>query len=194
MARDYIKGIPVSRWTGRPAYPSRTGQRASTRECWRYSWRKHWLILWHWVPWAGWYLHATYDGRTESRPLVDTHALSLEDQMKRKIVTAGAGVIMPRLSETSLLLAKLPAIREFLTQTAYEDNTSRQPGYLTLRNKGHAFELTLYDWDGGCRLPLLDSTFDKVLLGMEALLGLEDAPWAVDKYLMEMLAKKTKRK
>lgn len=114
--------------------------------------------------------------------------------MKRKVIAVGAGVIMPRLSETSLLLAKIPAIREFISQTAYEDNTSRTPGYLTLRNKGHAYELTLYDVDGGCRLPLLDVTLDKTILGMEALLGLEDAPWQVDRYLMEMLAKKTKRK
>ena len=114
--------------------------------------------------------------------------------MKRRQPVVNVGACAPALPATSVLLAKLPAIREFLSATAYDDGSPRVPGYLTLRNRGHSYELTLYDPDAGLRLPTRGPDLDKTLLLAEQLLGVEEAPWEVDNYLTEQLAKRAKRK
>lgn len=102
--------------------------------------------------------------------------------------------IIPALPATSVLLSKLPAIREFITATQYEDGSPRVPGYFTLRNRGASFELTMYDYDSGCRLPVSAHELDKALQLMEQLLGVEEAPWEPDRYLMNLLAERNKKK
>jgi hypothetical protein len=114
--------------------------------------------------------------------------------MKRRNAPVGTGAIVPALPATSVLLAKLPAIREFLTATEYEDKSPRQPGYVTFRNRVVAFELTLYDPDGGARLAVRGPTIDQCLQLAEQMLGVEEAPWELDSYLQEQLARRAKKK
>ena len=56
------------------------------------------------------------------------------------------------------------------------------------------YELTLYDLDSGTRLPVRAATLDEVLAAAEKLLGVENAPWEIDRYLTEQLAGKNKKK
>lgn len=114
--------------------------------------------------------------------------------MKRRQPVVNVGACAPALPATSVLLAKLPAIREFLSATGYDDGSPRVPGYLTLRNRGHSYEITLYDPDAGLRLPARGPDLDKTLLLAEQLLGVQEAPWEVDNYLTEQLAKKSKKR
>jgi hypothetical protein len=85
-------------------------------------------------------------------------------------------------------------LREFISATEYEDKTPRTPGYYTLRNRGAAYELTVYDPDSGTRLPCRGQTLDEVFALVEKLLGAVEAPWECDSYLTEQLARKGKRK
>lgn len=117
-----------------------------------------------------------------------------ETRVKRRQPPAGAGAIMPALAATSVTLAKFTLLREFLTATQYDDGAPRTPGDLALRNRGVAFEVTLYDPDAGLRLPVRAATLDDVLALAEKLLGVESAPWEVDRYLTEQLGKKKGRK
>jgi hypothetical protein len=55
-------------------------------------------------------------------------------------------------------------------------------------------EVTYYDPDSGTRLPCRGATLDQALTLGEQLLGVEEAPWEGDKYLMEQLVAKTKKK
>jgi hypothetical protein len=93
-----------------------------------------------------------------------------------------------------VLLGKLPAIREFMTATAYDDGTPRTPGYFTVRNRVIAFELTLYDPDSGSRLVVRSPAIDTMWQMAEQLLGTEEAPWEPDGYLMDQLSKRGKKK
>ncbi len=114
--------------------------------------------------------------------------------MKRRNAPLGGGAIVPALPMASTILAKLPAVREFLTATEYEDHSPRQPGYVTLRNRTTTFEVTLYDPDAGARLAVRGPDLDKTLLLVEQLLGVEEAPWELDGYLQEQLARRAKKK
>jgi hypothetical protein len=113
--------------------------------------------------------------------------------MKRRSAPANGVACLAPLPATSVILGKLPAIREYLTATAYEDGTARQPGYFTLRNRALTFEGTLYDPDSGTRLVVRANTLDEMLAGLEKLLGVEEAPWEIDPYLTEQLARRRKR-
>jgi hypothetical protein len=114
--------------------------------------------------------------------------------MKRIAPAVGTEVIRPALPGTSLLLAKLPTLREFMTATAYDDGTARTPGYLWFSNRGTMFEVILFNPDSGSRLPVVAPTMDEVLAAVETVLKLPEAPWQPDRYLSEQLTKKTKKK
>jgi hypothetical protein len=118
-----------------------------------------------------------------------------EMRVKRRIPPQGSGKnIVPALPATSVILAKVPAMRAFVTDTAYEDGSPRVPGYFTLRNRVACFEVTLYDPDSGCRLPVRGSDLDKALQMAEQLLGVEEAPWEVDQYLLGQLEQRGRKK
>lgn len=114
--------------------------------------------------------------------------------MKRRAKPADGLPTVPALGMGSVILAKCPLLREFLSATTYEDSTLRTPGYVTWRNRGYAYEITLYDPDSGMRLPVRHPEIDKLFGLVETMLGAEDAQWEVDQYLSEQLAKKQKRK
>lgn len=113
---------------------------------------------------------------------------------KRTPLVAGGQIIVPPLPSKSMILGKLPTMRDWLTATAYEDGSPRQPSYVTLRNRGAVFELTTYDPDQGARLPVSGPEIDHVLLAMEQLLGVDEAPWEVDRYLAGLLVPKKGKK
>lgn len=112
---------------------------------------------------------------------------------KRQPVEVGQAVI-PAIPSASTLWPKLPAIREFVHATAYEDGSPRTPGYITIRNRATTMEVTCYDVDSGTRLSARGQTLDQALSLMEQLLGVEEAPWERDNYLADQLAKRAKKR
>lgn len=151
-------------------------------------------FLFSWSLRAGWECSASgIKGRPASDPL-NLYPTDKVLRMKRRVAQTGTQVIQPALPAASVMLGKLPAIREFLTATAYEDGTARQPGYLTIRNRGVTFEVTVYDPDSGSRLSARAPKLDDVLALLEQLIGVEEAPWEIDSYLTEQLARRGKRK
>jgi len=113
--------------------------------------------------------------------------------VKKRQVASG-DLILPFLGRDSKLLAKLPRLCEFISATAYDDGTFRQPGYLTFRNRMTTYEITLYDPDYGLRLALRAVTIDEVLTLAEKAVDADGMPWEVDNYLTEQLSKKKPKK
>lgn len=114
--------------------------------------------------------------------------------IKRRSGMGEANLPSLPLPATSLILAKLPLVREFITATTYDDQTLRAPGYFTMRNKSTQFEVTFYDPDPALRLPCRGLTIDDAFALAEKLLGTDGAPWEHDQYLSECAARKKKRK
>lgn len=154
---------------------------------------RDWELL-SWLPRAGWWLlSAGLKGQPDGRPYYECPRPE-EDAMKRRLKTEGAQFIMPAAPSASVLLGKLPAIREFISATEYDDKTPREPGYLTIRTVGTQWQVTLYDPDSGSRLPVRAAELDKALLLAEQMIGVEEAPWEPDRYLTELLAKRSRKK
>lgn len=103
-------------------------------------------------------------------------------------------VKVPEAKVTSVLLAKLPALREWMVSTLYDDGSARVPGKLNIEVYGSMWCVTLRDPNNGLRLPIRGEDLDKCLLLVEQCLGVEEAPWERDQYLTDQLAKKSKKK
>jgi len=114
--------------------------------------------------------------------------------MKRRAAPAESNPLTKALPALSVMLGKLPALREFITATSYDDGSPRQPGYFTFRNRTTTFEVTAYDVDAGLRLACRGEKIDDAFALLEQLLGVEDAPWEVDNYLMEQAKRRAKKK
>lgn len=152
-----------------------------------------WMLV-QWKPRMGYWCLATGRYGQDGHELLHTWPRPEEPRMKRRQPVAAEGVPLIALSETSVVLGKFKSIREFVSRTAYDDNSARTPGYFTLRNRVATYEITWYDPDSGLRLPVRGTTLDDVLSLSEKLLSAEEAPWEVDRYLSEELARKSRKK
>lgn len=152
-----------------------------------------WYLV-RWTPYVGW---ECLTSGPVSQPVVEPetyYPTHKEADVKRREQPAGVGVPQVPLPAASVLLGKLPGVREFVTATSYEDGTIRTPGYLTLRNRQVTFEITLYDPDSGSRLVARAAKLDDVLALVEQLLGVTDAPWEVDDYLTAQLTRRGRKR
>lgn len=119
--------------------------------------------------------------------------LPIEVMKVRKLSPAGGEGPRPRLNSETVFFRKVSMVVEFLCATSYEDGSPRTPGYLTLRNRGHCYELTAYDPDSGQRLCVGASDLDSCYTALNTMLGADLAPWTLDDYLTGLLSKKRKK-
>lgn len=90
--------------------------------------------------------------------------------------------------ETNLFAGIMPLV-EHMAVTKYDDNDSREPGWLTIRTQGSAWAVVVKDPDSGNSFTSVAETLDKALETAALLLSCDEAPWAPDAYL-----KRTKKK
>jgi len=164
------------------------------REKWFYYRRGIHLWLLHWKPYGGIWLVAERSGDERSVPHTVTPRRTREVGIKRRPSEAATGAPPPAAKATSVLLAKLPALREWLTATTYEDGSARQPGKLAIEVYGQTWSVLLRDPDAAARMNVRGEELDKTLMLVEQLLGVEEAPWERDNWLAGQLAKKGKKK
>lgn len=154
---------------------------------------KHWLRV-QWLPREGyWVVSSGEVGMPDDKPFYFNPRYE-GDAMKRRQAARPGDTVLPALSSASTHWPKLPAIREFISATKYDDGTPRTPGYVTVRNRLTTYEVTIYDPDGAARLSTRAPTLDAALSLMEQLLGVEEAPWEHDRYLADQQAKSKPRK
>lgn len=154
---------------------------------------RHLLTL-HWKPFNGIWLLAERSGDEHSEPHTTNPRPEKEMGIKKRPSQAQSATVTPPAKATSVLLAKLPALREWLTATAYEDGSARTPGKLSVETYGQTWSVLLRDPDAAARMNVRGEELDKVLMLVEQLLGVEEAPWERDNWLAEQLVKKGKKK
>lgn len=113
--------------------------------------------------------------------------------MKKKSVAAAKGPnngpVHLAAVETEVL-GEFPHIIAHCSVVRYDDGEPRQPGWLVTRTLGASWQIVAKDPDAGAQLSSVGPTHDDALAGLELLLGSDDAPWEVDKWLSQGKAKK----
>lgn len=192
--RRRVEGVPVYRWVGTRHAALTRGWYLPRREWWFIIERLPYRLLLHWRPYHGIRLAAEgLASRWRERHTVQTqeeYAVAL----KKRDPMAGPRGAAPGPSPTSTLLGKLPAIREFLSATAYEDGSPRTVGNLRVASQGRLWEVTLQDPDALARLTVRDESLDRCLTLLEQLVGVEEAPWETDRWLAERAQKNGRKK
>lgn len=101
---------------------------------------------------------------------------------------------LPAVAAPLLLDKKWPALAEFLVATQFEDGTGRLPAEVKFGPKGGGWQVTLYDVEQAARLSAMAPSLEGALSLLEQLLGVEEAPWEVDNYLVSLKERREKRK
>lgn len=155
--------------------------------------KTQWLIV-QWLPREGyWVTAAGLVGTPDAERFYFSPRYQSEAMKRRQAVRPG-DTVLPALSSASTHMPKLPALREFISATKYDDGTPRTPGYFTIRNRVTTYEVTLYDPDACARVSTRAATLDGALSLMEQLIGCEEAPWEHDRYLAEQAVRTKPRK
>jgi hypothetical protein len=94
--------------------------------------------------------------------------------------------------ETEQFTELLPLL-EVVALLQYSDGSQREPGWVTIRVNGSAWQIVCKDPTSRCSMSTTGSTFDDAVLAMLALLGSESPPWEPDQYLASQASKKAKK-
>lgn len=189
-----IQGYRAFRWEGRNGATRRGHSRASSRETRYWMLGPTWAVLFSWRPHRGMWAFQLYRNGPRGEVVHQTERTELPMGLKKRQALGLDSTPIPALPTETKLWAALPQLVEFIVATAYEDGSPRVPGTVQLETKAICFALTLRDPDSGMRLQIQAPTLDDVLKGANKLLGAPDAPWEVDRYLTEQLAKKKPKK
>lgn len=114
--------------------------------------------------------------------------------MKKLKINERGGTVPIGVTNTSVILGKLPKLREHLTTLAYDDGTVREAGYIWIKTTLTQWVITVFEPSACARMDVRGQTLDDTLMLLEKLLSAEDAPWEIDTYLQEKAAKRTKKK
>jgi hypothetical protein len=119
----------------------------------------------------------------------------MESRMKKRApqATQGAGPEHLAAMETRVF-GDLGNITAHCAVVRYEDGSPRQPGWVTMRTLGGAWQVTAKEPDAGCQLVSVANTLDDALAQLDLLLGAEDAPWELDPWARTKAAQKDKKK
>lgn len=184
-------GLTVLDWAPRRA-AYRPRQWAPQRESWYFLQHGRWLLCLNWRKRGGYYVTSERFVSDPSNALTTYPRREEVTRVKRRDKVGVVGSPVPAASATSVILSKLPLLREWLSATSYDDGGVRTPGALRLTTRGTLWALTLTDPDAGARLPVLGQDLDKTLLLLEQLLGAAEAPWEVDPYAPSRTVSKKK--
>lgn len=192
--RENLSGVPVYRWVGTRSACLTRGWRLPRFEKWYYLARGRYLILLHWQPFHGVRIAAEYLRSQWPEASVRTTLEEYQMAIKKRDPMSGPRGAPQGPKGTSMILAKLPLLREFLSATQYDDGSTRTVGNMRVGSQGRLWEITLQDIDALARITVREEDLDKALLLAEQLLGMSEAPWETDRYLAERAASPRKKK
>lgn len=112
--------------------------------------------------------------------------------MKRVAAAAGGGGEKHLVDMQTTLFRGHLALLEHLAFLRYDDDTEREPGWLTLATRGAAWRLTVKDPDSACSFSTVAATVDQAWDTACLMLACGEAPWERDPFLAGQQKKKKK--
>ena len=189
-----IGGLTVYRVQETTIRPYRPRHWLPRREYWYYLLRRGRLLLLEWLPHHGLWCVSESLASDPGHSYVNYGRRPKALTMKRREALGLTGVPPVGAAPASVMLAKVPSLREWLTATTYDDGTARTPGALRLSTRNALWCATVTDPDAGARLLVSSDSLDKLLLLVEQLIGAAEAPWEIDPYATRTGQKKPKKK
>lgn len=111
----------------------------------------------------------------------------------RKVSRSEAGKVKHLAALESEVLRDHMSLVEHCALMQYDDGESREPGWLTIRTTGAAWQVVVKDPDSACSFTAVAKSLDEALSTAALLLGCEEAPWEPDAYLSASKARKGRK-
>jgi len=112
--------------------------------------------------------------------------------MKKKGVGGSMGNEKHLVDMQTELLKGHMSLMEHMGFRMYDDGDPRDPGYVTISTNGAAWVVTVKDPDSGYSFKVVGATIDQALDTAALHLACDEAPWELDKWLLDALKKKKK--
>lgn len=154
------------------------------------SWVKFTLtsVQWKGIAATGAVITHSRDG---ARP-VGTQVAWEYPSVKKKMAKSAEGVKHLAAMETNLMATLMPLV-EHCALRQYDDGEAREPGWFTVKTQGAAWIVQVKDPDAGVSFSAVGDTLDKALETAALLLGCDEAPWEMDRFLMAAKSGKGKK-
>ena len=154
------------------------------RERYYLRWRNCLLEL-TWLPWNG--IYVTHLWRVWE-PLVQLNPPDVSWErpcMKKKNAKTGAEAGNHVAAVETKIFDGMMAIIEHMALTRYEDGDPRVPGWLRIDTHGAAWRVKVNDVDSGMSFTSIAETLDKALETAALWLACDEAPWELDRFLVQ---------
>jgi len=112
--------------------------------------------------------------------------------MKKKMSKGAEGVKHLAAMETNMFSQLMPLV-EHMALKQYDDGEARETGWITIKTQGAAWCVQVKDPDAAVSFTAVADTLDKALETAALLLGCDDAPWEMDRFLAQGKANKGKK-
>lgn len=112
--------------------------------------------------------------------------------MKKKVSKSAEGVKHLAAMETNLFASLMPLV-EHCALRQYDDGEARETGWVTIKTQGAAWCIQVKDPDAAVSFTAVADTLDKALETAALLLGCDDAPWELDRFLAQQKANGKKK-
>ena len=112
--------------------------------------------------------------------------------MKKKMSKSAEGVKHLAAMESNLFATLMPLV-EHCALRQYDDGEAREPGWVTIKTQGAAWCVQVKDPDAAVSFVAVADTLDRALETAALLLGCDDAPWEMDRFLAQGKAAKGKK-
>lgn len=112
--------------------------------------------------------------------------------MKKKSTKAASELGRHLAAMESTIFTGLLPLVEHMAVRQYDDGDPRDPGYVTIRTTGSAWQVQVKDVDACCSFTATADTLDKALETAALLLSCDEAPWEQDRWLMDAAKRRKK--
>lgn len=137
------------------------------------------IKMWDMVPVGQWLGNPTYEWEYPS--------------MKKKGAKGGGELGKHLAAMESRTFDGLLPLVEHCCVRQYDDGDPREPGWFTIKTTGAAWVCQVKDPDSCCSFSAVADTLDKALETAALLLSCDEAPWELDKFLVDAAARKKKK-
>jgi len=131
--------------------------------------------------------------RLRSAPSVGLRLWRGEETSVKKVKRSEVSAVKHLAALGTEMFRDHMSLVEHVALMQYDDGELREPGWITIRTSGAAWQVVVKDPDSACSFIAIAKTLDEAIATASLLLGCEEAPWEPDAWLAQSKARSKKK-
>ena len=159
----------------------------------RLVWRTHTLLL-TWQRGRGYHVSAWWKSFQGDATLATASRVWECPVVKKRSAKSAAENVKHLAAMETKVFDGLLSLVEHCAVRQYDDGDPRETGWIQIRTSGAAWSVTVKDPDSCSSFQTVGDTLDKALETAALLLSCDEAPWEMDKWLVDAKARQNRKK